>query len=107
MRRTTGISRRCIATLAAAAVLSWSLSLACLSPGSANARVRRPPTLGSELMSLHTAHDEGLLSDGEYLRRREQTISMWKRIADAPIDENPYPWHWLSDKLAPDAEPEP
>ena len=52
----------------------------------ANLIVTRPPTLGEELLSLHAAHLDGLLTAEEYELRRAQTIAVWKAIETAPVE---------------------
>jgi hypothetical protein len=55
--------------------------------------VTRPPTLGSELISLDAARSTGLLTDDEHAHRRRQTIELWLSIASTPIEMLP-PTTW-------------
>ena len=55
--------------------------------------VTRPPTLGSELISLDEARSAGLLTDDEHAHRRHQTIELWLSIASTPIEMLP-PTTW-------------
>ncbi|RLS62474.1 MAG: hypothetical protein DWH96_08750 [Planctomycetota bacterium] len=47
--------------------------------------ISRPPTLGSELISLDAARDCGLLTHAEYTERRAETIALWIAIATTPV----------------------
>ncbi len=78
-------SRRLVLALTAIAVAPWALSLACVSY---RPIVTRPPTLGSELISLDEARKAGLLTDSEFATRRDQTIAAWKHIGETPIKVN-------------------
>ena len=71
------------AALAALAALPWVLSLACVIY---RPIVSRPPTLGEELLSLDQARNDGLLTQAEYERRRDETIDAWKRIGETPVE---------------------
>ncbi len=85
-RAHTPPSRRAMIGLAAAAVLPWALSLACVIY---RPIVTRPATLGEELLSIDHARKAGLLTDAEFEARRAQTIAEWKKIADTPIETRP------------------
>lgn len=69
--------------LAACATVPWLLSLACVIYTPV---VSRPPTLGEELLSLDQARKDGLLTQAEYEKRRDETIAVWKRIGETPVE---------------------
>ena len=82
------VKPRQVPALALLAALPWITSTACVQY---QPIVRRPPTLGEELISLDEARNHGLLTQAQYDKRRAETIAAWKRIGDAPIVETKKP----------------
>lgn len=74
-------TRTCLRAFAATLLLAAPLGCAAR-PGV----VTRPPTLGEELLALDAARRDGLLTDREFVVRRDETIRVWRAIATAPVE---------------------